>query len=88
MEIPTPNNFPKVLTPRQIMDSAKTELDKINATNATICWYDPTDGSEQFVKFTDLPEEQQQAISRGLEGFEQGNFTSLEDYERQIQSNS
>ncbi|MCT7971459.1 hypothetical protein [Laspinema olomoucense] len=70
------------------MDSAKTELDKINATNATICWYDPTDGSEQVIKFTDLPEEQQQAIRRGLEGFEQGNFISLDDYERQIQSNS
>lgn len=88
MEITTPNNSRKVATHREIMDSAKTELDKINAPDATICWYDPTDGSEQVIKFTDLPEEQQQAIRRGLEGFEQGNFTSLDDYERQFQSNS
>lgn len=88
MELTNPKISPKVLTPREIMDSAKTELDKINATDATICWYDPTDGSEQVIKFTDLPEEQQQAIRRGLEGFEQGNFISLDDYERQVQSDS
>jgi len=88
MEIPPPKPSRKRATPKEIMDSAKTELDKINATNATICWYDPIDGSEQVVKFTDLPEEQQQEIRKGLEGFEQGNFISLDDYERQFQSNS
>lgn len=88
MELKTPQISPKVLTPREIMDSAKTELEKINATNATICWYDPTDGSEQVVNFTDLPEDQQKSIRTGLEGFEQGNFISLDDYERQVQSDS
>jgi hypothetical protein len=87
MEIPPSNDSKKLATPRQIMDRAKTEFKKINAMNATICWYAPTDGSEQIVKFTDLPEDQQQSIRRGLEGFEQGNFIRLDDYERQIQSN-
>ncbi|MCT7980132.1 hypothetical protein [Laspinema olomoucense] len=85
MELTTLEVSAQVLTPREIIDSPKTEFDKINATNATICWYSPTDGSEQFVKFADLPEDQQQSIRRGLEAFEQGHFISLDDYEQQIQ---
>ncbi|MCT7981838.1 hypothetical protein NG796_00875 [Laspinema sp. A4] len=88
MELTTLEISPKVLTPREIRDRAKTELHKINATNATICWYAPTEDSEQIVKFTDLPEDQQQAIRRGLEGFEPRNFISLDNYERPFQSNS
>lgn len=86
MELTTPQISPKVVTPREIMDSATRELEKINATDATICWYDPIDGSEKLIKFSDLSEEEQQSIRTGLEGFEQGNFISLDDYERQLQS--
>ncbi|MCL1470819.1 hypothetical protein [Argonema antarcticum] len=73
MELTTPNNSNQVRPLSEIVaEIAKTELEKLNAPDATICWYDPdaSESCEQQIKFEELSVEDREAIIKGLAAYQ------------------
>ncbi|HLO52055.1 MAG TPA: hypothetical protein VK211_26870 [Kamptonema sp.] len=64
---------------------AKTELEKLNTPDTKIHLYPlgSSKVSEQSTNFKELPLEEQQAILKGLEAYQQGAFVTLDDYKNQ-----
>jgi hypothetical protein len=88
MELSTPNNSNQVHPLSEIVaEIAKTELERLNTPDATICWYDSdaSESGEKLLKFDELSGEDQQAIIKGLSAYQNGGFVTIDRYKSQIE---